>query len=67
MKTKNNVMITKDQVISSLKEMPAQFSIDELMDKLILLQKIDIGLEQSKQGEVYSSHEAKEMLKQWLK
>ena len=60
-------MITKDQVISSLKEMPAQFSIDELMDKLILLQKIDIGLEQSKQGEVHSSHEAKEMLKQWSK
>ncbi len=47
--------------------MPAQFSIDELMDKLILLQKIDIGLEQSKQGEVYSSHEAKEILKQWSK
>ena len=60
-------MITKDQVINSLREMPAQFSIDELMDKLILLQKIDIGLEQSKQGDVYSSHEAKEMLKQWSK
>lgn len=60
-------MITKDQVINSLKEMPTQFSIDELMDKLILLQKIDVGLEQSKQGEVYSSQEAKEMLKQWSK
>ena len=41
-------MITKDQVLNSLKEMPTQFSIDELMDKLILLQKIEIGLEQSK-------------------
>lgn len=60
-------MITKDQVINSLKEMPTQFSIDELMDKLILLQKIDIGLEQSKQDEVYSSNEAKEMLRQWSK
>ena len=60
-------MITKDQVINSLKEMPTQFSIDELMDKLILLPKIEIGLAQSKQGEVYSSQEAKEMLKQWSK
>ena len=60
-------MITKDQVINSLKEMPTQFSIDELMDKLILLQKIEIGLEQSKQGDVYSTREAKEMLKQWSK
>ena len=54
-------MITKDQVISSLKDMPDQFSIDELMDKLILLQKIEKGLEQSKAGEVYLTGEAKEM------
>ena len=60
-------MVTKDQVIKSLKDMPDQFSIDELMDKLILLQKIDIGLEQSRKCEVYSTQEAKEMLKQWSK
>ena len=60
-------MVTKDQVIKSLKDMPDQFSIDELMDKLILLQKIEIGLEQLKKGEVYSTQEAKEMLKQWSK
>lgn len=60
-------MITKEQVLNSLKEMPIQFSIDELMDKLILLQKIDIGLAQSKKGEVYSSQVAKEMISQWSK
>jgi hypothetical protein len=58
-------MITKDQLINSLKDMPDQFSIDELMDKLILLQKIEIGLEQSNKGEVHSTQEAKERLKQW--
>ncbi|MEK6480606.1 hypothetical protein WJR50_23885 [Catalinimonas sp. 4WD22] len=58
-------MITKDQVIKSLKDMPDQFSIDELMDKLILLQKIEVGLDQSKKEEVYSPKEAKEILKQW--
>jgi hypothetical protein len=60
-------MITKEQVLVSLKDMPEQFSIDELMDKLILLQKIEAGLKQSREGEVYSSKEAKEMLKQWSK
>ena len=58
-------MLTKSQVISSIKEMPDQFSIDDLMDKLILLQKIGVGLEQSEKSEVYSSKEAKEMLKKW--
>jgi len=47
--------------------MPDKFSIDELMDKLILLQKIETGLEQSKRGEIYSTQEAREMLKQWSK
>lgn len=47
--------------------MPDQFSIDELMDKLILLQKIETGLEQSKKDEVYTTKEAKEMLKKWSK
>lgn len=65
--SKKQAMITKDQVINSLKDMPDQFSIDELMGKLILLQKIEAGLEQSKKGEVYSTQEAKEMLKQWSK
>ncbi|PSR54368.1 hypothetical protein AHMF7605_13030 [Adhaeribacter arboris] len=60
-------MITKAELINTLKDMPEKFSIDELMDKLLLLQKIEIGREQSKKGEVYSTQEAKEMLKQWLK
>ena len=55
-------MITKAQLISCLKDMPNQFSIDGLMDKLILLQKIDKGLEQSKKDEVYTTEEAKEVL-----
>ncbi len=60
-------MLTKNQVIKSLKEMPDKFSIDDLMDKLILLQKIEVGLEQSKKGQVYTSEQAKEMLKKWSK
>ncbi|MCK5700829.1 MAG: hypothetical protein KAI29_06740 [Cyclobacteriaceae bacterium] len=60
-------MLTKSQVINSIKKMPDHFSIDDLMDKLILLQKIGTGLEQSEKGEVYSTKEAKEMLKKWSK
>ncbi len=60
-------MLTKEKVISSLQDMPDRFSMDELIDKLILLQKIETGLEQSRKGEVFSAEEAKEMLKQWSK
>lgn len=57
-------MLTKEKVINSLPDMPDTFSMDELMDILILLQKVETGLEQSKKGEVFSAEEAKEMLKQ---
>lgn len=60
-------MVSKSSVINSLKELPDQFTIDELMDKLILIQKVEEGLEQSRKGETYSTKEAKEMLKQWPK
>ncbi len=60
-------MLTKDKVIESLKSMPDQFSLDELMDKLIIIQKVENGLAQSKKGEVFSQEEAKEMLKKWSK
>lgn len=39
--------------------------IDDLMDKLLLLNKIEIGLEQAKKGETYPSEEAKKMIKGW--
>jgi hypothetical protein len=60
-------MLTKSQVISSIEEMPDEFSIDDLMDKLILLHKIGNGLKQSEKGEVYTTKEAKELLKKWSK
>jgi len=37
-------MLTKEKVIQSLQNMPDQFFIDELIDKLLLLQKIETGL-----------------------
>jgi predicted transcriptional regulator len=60
-------MITKEKVIDSLKNMPDSFSIDELIDKLVFIEKVEKGLEQSERGEVYTTEQAKEMLKKWSK
>jgi len=43
-------MIAKDKLVKSLTDMPDKFSLDELLDRIIFLQKIEIGLEQSKTG-----------------
>lgn len=60
-------MITKKQILSSMKELPESFSVEEIIDKIILLQKIDMGLEQSKDGKVFSENDARKRLKKWLK
>ncbi len=50
-------MLTKDKVYKSLDDLPDKFSLDELLDKLILLQKIETGLEQSDRGKIIPDDE----------
>lgn len=57
-------MITRKKALEAINNMPEEFSVDDLMDKLLLLNKIEIGLEQAKMGETYSSEEAKKMIRE---
>jgi len=43
-------MLTKEKLIQTIQELPDKFTLDDLLDRIVLLQKIDIGLEQSKSG-----------------
>ncbi len=60
-------MLTKKKLLQTVKEMPDKFSLDDLLDRIILLEKIEVGLEQSKSGQTHSTEQAKEKLKKWLK
>jgi len=60
-------MLTKIQVIDTLKQMPENFSIDQLFDKLNFVNKVEIGLAQSANGQVNTKEQAKEKLSKWLK
>ncbi len=58
-------MITKDKAIEAIKSLPDEFSIEELMDRLILLNKIETGIRQAEEGETYTTEQAKRMVKEW--
>lgn len=60
-------MLTKEKVLKSIHDLPDEFSLDELIEKLILLEKIEIGLQQVKEGKIISNDEAKNKFKKWLK
>lgn len=60
-------MITRDKLMTSIADLPNEFSLDELLDRILLLQKIEAGLKQSKSGETYTTEEAKKKLGKWFK
>jgi predicted transcriptional regulator len=47
--------------------MPDEFSLEEIIERLIILEKIEKGLAQAKAGQVLSSEEVKKRLEKWLK
>lgn len=64
---KNDLMISKTSVLAPIQDLPDPISIDDFFDRVILLQKIETGIEQGKKGEVLTMEEAKEALSNWLK
>ena len=60
-------MLDKKKVLQTIKDLPDTFSIEEVIDRIVLLQKIEIGLEQSRNGQTLTTSEAKSKLKKWLR
>ena len=59
-------MLTREKVIETIKQLPSKFSIEEVIDRIILLEKIEIGLQQSLNGEVTPDEELNMKLPEWL-
>jgi len=57
----------KDSVISIVKEMPENATLEDIMESLYVKQKIIKGQSQLESGQFYTHEEAKEILKEWLK
>ncbi|MBA4196721.1 MAG: hypothetical protein C0459_04120 [Chitinophaga sp.] len=59
-------MLTKQAVLKSFKEMPDEFSIDEAVDKLIVINKIQKAELEIKAGKGLTTNQAMKKLKKWL-
>ena len=60
-------VITKGPLVARLQDLPEKFTSDELSGRATLLEKIDRAMTQVAAGEVYTTEEARQKLKEWSK
>lgn len=60
-------MLVKEQLHTIAEELPPDASIEDAIEKLILLHKIEIGIKQADEGKVIPHNEVEERVKTWLK
>ena len=60
-------MLTKERLNKTIKNLPDSFTIDELIDQLIFMEKVDEGFQQSEEGKVVSNEDVKQIIDKWSK
>lgn len=55
----------KATVIEAMKELPQDFELEKLLEKLVFMEKIEIGLIQLEQGNTITHDEVIAITKQW--
>jgi predicted transcriptional regulator len=59
-------MLTKDKVISGIKRLPDSVTIEEILDQIILLEKIEKGIDQADRGEVFTEEQVEAKVAKWF-
>jgi len=59
-------MLTKSKVRSQIDKFPEHSTLDELIDRLILLEKIENGENQSSDGLTISDEDMDKEIRQWF-
>ncbi|MEP7143548.1 MAG: hypothetical protein ABI707_11790 [Ferruginibacter sp.] len=60
-------MLAKKEVIKSIKEMPEDFSVDDAIDRLIVLNKVEKARNEIKGGKGLTTEQAGKKLQKWIK
>ena len=59
-------MTTKDKIISGIQNLPDSVTIDDILDQIILVEKIEKSIDQSNKNQVVSDDELDKRLGKWL-
>ena len=60
-------MTSKEKVLHAVQGLPEDASIEDAMERLLFLAKMERGLEQADAGQTLSHAEVKEKMAKWLR
>ena len=55
----------RNKAIDTVKELPEEFELEALIERLVFVEKVEQGLAQVKTGKTVSHDKVKELIKKW--
>jgi len=60
-------MLTKEKIHKTIDRLPDNLTVDQVIEELILLEKIEEGINDANEGRTFTTEEVKSKLEKWLK
>ena len=57
----------RDKVLETINEFPKEFDLEELIEKLVFIDKVEKGLKQAEEGKTIPHSKVKATIKEWRK
>lgn len=57
--------VKKEKALDAVNDLPQEFELEELIEKLILVEKVESGLKQLDEGKVITHNDLKETAGKW--
>jgi hypothetical protein len=55
----------REKALETVNEFPTEFDLEELIERLVFVEKVEKGLQQVEEGKTVSHQQVKEMVKKW--
>lgn len=55
----------RDKLMDTIKDIPGEFELEDLIEKLVFVEKVEKGLTQAREGKTVSHEEVKKIAKKW--
>jgi hypothetical protein len=59
--------LDKRTVLARIKDMPERFTVDELLERMLVLRKVERGMRELEAGKALTGAQARKRLAKWLK